>query len=86
MIIANIFTGLIIVAAGVLTLKYNFQVANLFGRSNWFERNLGSGSTYLVLKLASVLLMIFGLLMVVGLHDNLLRVFLSPLSNLFQRP
>jgi hypothetical protein len=81
MFIVNFILGLIIVIVGVIMLKMNFQVTNLFGRNNVFERRLGSGSTYFVLKVVALLVIFFGFLMMFSLHDNLLNLLLTPLTN-----
>lgn len=85
MFITNFIFGLLIAGVGVLLLKFNFQVSNMFSRNNVFEQYLGSGSTYFVMQVVSVLVVIFGLLMAFSLHDNLLSWVTSPLRGLFSR-
>lgn len=85
MFITNFIFGLIIIGIGVLLLKFNFQVSNMFSHYNAFERYLGSGATYMVMQVMAVLAVIFGLLMMFSLHDNLVGWLLSPLTNLFSR-
>src|SRR5690606_7425202 len=82
MFITNFIFGLLIVAIGVVMLKFNFQVSNMFSHNNVFERYMGSGATYFVMQVMSVLAVIFGLLMMFSLHDNLLSWLTSPLRNL----
>lgn len=82
MFIVNFIFGLIIVGIGVLLLKYNFQVSNMFSHNNVFERYMGSGATYFVMQILAVLTVIFGLMMSFSLHDNLLNWVTSPLRNL----
>ncbi len=84
MILTNIFFGILIIAAGVFALKYNYQLVNSFGNDNWFEQHLGAGSTYGVVKIFSVLLILFGLLKIFGLDDDITRFIFSPLSGIFK--
>jgi magnesium-transporting ATPase (P-type) len=85
MSIANIFWGLILIAIGVLMLKFNFQLTRMFSNNNWFERNLGSGSTYIVMQMASVFIIFYAILLIFGLSDNFLSWLVSPLRSLFNR-
>ena len=85
MSIAGFFYGVILIFIGFLILKYNYQVTNMFSRNNVFERYLGSGSTYFVMKIAGLLVMLLGLLMMFGLADDTLRWLVSPLTNLISR-
>ena len=85
MSVAGFFYGIILIFIGFLVLKYNYQVTNMFSRNNVFERYLGSGSTYFVMKMAGVLVMLLGLLMMFGLADDALRWLVSPLTNLLSR-
>lgn len=82
MFITNFIFGLLVVGIGVLLLKFNFQVSNMFSHNNVFERYLGSGMTYVVMQIAAVFVIIFGFLMAFSLHDNLLRWITSPLRDL----
>lgn len=82
MFITNFIFGLLIIGVGVLMLKFNFQVSNMFSHNNVFERYMGSGATYFVMQVVSVLAVIFGLLMMFSLHDNLISWLVSPLTNL----
>ena len=85
MIITNILFGLILVGVGVVMVKYNFRLTNLFSRYNWFERHLGSGSTYFVMQALAFFVIIYGTMLMLGLSDNFLSWVTSPLRNLFQR-
>lgn len=83
--IGNILFGLLLVAGGVSMLKFNYQISNMFSHNNWFERNFGSGATYIVFQLLGVLVSIYGVLMVLGLHDNIVGFLLSPITNVMER-
>ncbi len=83
MIIQQIIFGLLAVALGVITLKYNFQIVNNTARLEFIESKLGSGTTYLVYKLLSILLVIGGVLYMTGLYHGALSWLLSPLVGLF---
>jgi uncharacterized membrane protein SpoIIM required for sporulation len=84
MLIANFLIGIMIMAAGIVGLKMNYQLVNSFGRNNIFERKLGAGMTYPVFQFLAVLVIIAGFLTMFSLHDNVLRILLSPLINVFQ--
>lgn len=79
--ITNFIVGILIVAAGAVSVLYNYKIVNSFGRNNWFEQHIGSGSTYMVFKFFSILVILFGFTMMISLHDNLISFLLSPLTN-----
>lgn len=83
-ILSHLFLGLIFIALGVLGLKYTFSIMNYTGRQDWIESKLGSGSTYGVYKIFSVLLVLGGLLYATGLAGNVFGPLLSPLKGLFK--
>ena len=82
MLITNFFFGLLVVAAGVLGIKFNFKLVNLFGRNNIFEQKLGAGTTYPMFQLFAILTILFGILLMFSLHDNVLNFILAPLIEL----
>ena len=79
-ILLHLILGLAIMAAGVLTLKNNYRVANtmLIG---FAEQHLGAGGSYLAWKLLSILIIFAGLTVFFGIYDNILGWLLSPLTN-----
>ena len=79
----QIIFGLLAVGIGVVTLKYNYQIANFTGDIGFVERYLGAGSTYGFLKFLSVLLIIGGFLYMTGLANPILDWLLSPLGAFF---
>jgi hypothetical protein len=83
MFIANFFFGLIVMAIGVLMLKYNYQISNMFN-VDMFSRVLGSGGTFLIMQLVAILVLLFGFLLAFSLHDDILGWLFSPLDNLFR--
>jgi hypothetical protein len=83
MFIQRILVGLIIIAAGIITLKFNFQIIGWTGGWDFIDSKLGSGSTYGVLKLLSLLLIVGGLLYATGLLGYLLGPWLRPLAQFF---
>ncbi len=85
MLLQNVFYGLILIALGVVTLKYNFQIVNNTSRLEWIESKLGAGSTFWVYKLFSVALVFVGILVLTGLGTPFFRWLLSPLNSVFQR-
>lgn len=80
-IIGQILLGLIIIAAGVMTLIKNYQVANTIPL-RWFEQKMGSGSSYTLWKVISVVLVFAGLTVMFGFGDNLMAWLLSPITNM----
>ena len=83
MFVVNFVLGLMIVIAGVVAVKMNFRIVQLFSRDNVFERKLGPGSTYLVFQLVAILAILFGGLMMFSLHDNILEFLLRPFTQAF---
>jgi len=83
MFIVNFFVGLLIVGAGVLMIVKNYQLTNLFGRNNIFERKLGSGSTFMMMKLLGLFVVFLGFLMTFSLHDNFFEWIMSPFVGAF---
>ena len=82
----NLGIGIIVVAIGVVSLKYNFQVVGITGRQDWIERRLGGGSTYFAFKLFSVLAIFAGLIFMTGLSTPFFTWLLSPLRGLLTPP
>jgi hypothetical protein len=80
-IFGQILLGLAIIGAGVLTLIKNYQVANTMPL-RWLEQKLGSGSSYSIWKIISVLLVFIGFTVMFGFADNLLAFLLSPITNM----
>ena len=80
--IGNFFTGLILVGIGTLTLVFNFQIVNTFGRQDWIERRLGGGTTFLFFKVISVLVVFVGLLFATGLGGSFFTWLLSPIAHI----
>ena len=82
MFVTNAIFGIILIAIGVVGLKFNFQIVSAFGRNNIFEQYLGPGTTYPVFKLVALLVSIFGLFMTFSLHDNVINILFGPLIGL----
>jgi hypothetical protein len=85
MLFQHIIYGLILIAAGIVTLKYNFQIVNNTARLQWIESKLGAGSTFLVYKLISIVLVLFGILFLTGFSNAFLNWLLSPVRGVFNR-
>ncbi len=79
--VANFFYGIAAIGIGIITLKYNYQIVGLTGHPQWIVAKLGQGSTYLVYKLLSILLIVFGLLLALGLADDFFLWLFSPIKN-----
>jgi hypothetical protein len=80
--VQNLFIGLLLVGIGTLTLVYNYQIVGYTGRQDWIEYRLGGGTTYLVFKLFSILVVAFGVLLATGLGGSAASWLLSPLTHL----
>lgn len=81
--IERIFYSTLLIGVGILSLKYNFQIVNNTSRLEWIESKLGAGSTFLVYKLLSILLVLAGILYLTGFGPAVLTWLLSPLQNIF---
>mgnify|MGYP006327267801 CR=1 FL=1 len=81
--ISRIFFGLLAIVIGTLGLRYNFAMTNTFPRLEFFERNLGAGSSYGIYKLLCLLLVIGGILFMTGFGPGVVNWLLSPLNALF---
>ena len=81
--IERIFYSALLIGAGILSLKYNFQIVNNTSRLEWIESKLGAGSTFLVYKLLSILLVLAGILYLTGFGPNVLTWLFSPLRSVF---
>lgn len=84
MLIGQFFIGLLFIIAGVLALKFNYRLTNSFSKNNIFEQKLGSGSTYLVFQIASVGAILWGIITMFGLGDNVLNFLLDPLLDILR--
>ena len=82
MSITSFFLGLIMMALGVLGLKYNYQLTNNFGSFGSLTSFLGTGNEYAVFKLLALLLVFAGFVTMFGLGDNVLNFLLSPLRGI----
>ena len=82
-LITHLAFGLLAITAGIVGLKYNFQLVGITGRLDWIESKLGSGSTYLAYKLLALLLVIGGALYATGLAGSVGNLFLNPIRSLF---
>ena len=85
MLIQRIIFGVIAIVLGVVTLKYNYAIVNNTSRLDFIESKLGAGSTYLVYKLLSLILVIGGILYITGWGVGVAQWLVSPLTNLFPK-
>jgi hypothetical protein len=79
----HLVTGLLLIVAGVLIVKYTFQLANMTGRLDWVESKLGSGSTYFVYKLLGLAVIVVGFLYATGLAVPFFTWLFGPLRSVF---
>lgn len=69
---------------GGVSLKYNFQLVGLV-RLQWVESKLGYGSSYIVYKVISVIMVLAGVIIIAGFGDNILDWATAPLRGIFPR-
>ncbi len=81
--LSRIIFGLLAIGVGITGLKYNFAVTNTFPRLQFFERNLGGGSSYGIYKIICIVLVIGGILYMTGFGPTIMGWLLAPLSGLF---
>lgn len=81
--IMRVILGLIAIVVGTAGLRYNFALTNTFPRLEFFERNLGAGSSYGIYKIICLVLVIGGILYMFGFGPGILSWLLSPLAKLF---
>ena len=79
-ILGQIIIGLLLIGVGILLLKNNYQVSNNL-RISFAERHMGSGGSYLLWKIIAVVVVIAGITVVFGFHDDALAWIFSPLTN-----
>jgi hypothetical protein len=79
-IIGQIILGLLIIAAGVMILKYNYQIANSIPMT-FADRYMGGGGSYSLWKVAAILIILIGFSVLFGIYDNILGWIVSPLTN-----
>jgi hypothetical protein len=48
---------------GVILMVYGFKIVNLFGHQQWAERRFGPGGTYLMWRMAAIILILGGIAM-----------------------
>ena len=80
-IFGQIILGLFMIVVGVVLLMKNYQVTNSMPL-HFFEQKLGSGSSYMIWKILSILLIFVGFTVMFGFYDEVLTWMLSPLTNL----
>jgi hypothetical protein len=81
LIVNHILWGIVAIVTGVTSIKFNYQLVGFTGRQDWIESKLGSGSTYFVFKMLSILIIAFGILYATGLWDPIGRILFAPLTN-----
>jgi hypothetical protein len=86
MIIQHFLLGLVALGLGGVSLKYNYQLVGFTGHIGFVEKYLGYGSTYIFVKMMSVLVCIGGFMYMFGLFDPAINWLLSPLAVFFHAP
>ena len=60
------FYGIILVATAIAIIKYAYQIGRFTGSLDWAERILGTGGTYLAIKLIGVIIIIVSIMYMAG--------------------
>ncbi|HVQ43494.1 MAG TPA: hypothetical protein VMT30_00825 [Candidatus Saccharimonadia bacterium] len=82
--LSGLLIGLSMVALGILGIKFTFWIHNVTGPLDFLERYTGSGSTYGIYKILSVLLVMIGIIWATGFGHNVMDFIFSPFVNLFR--
>jgi hypothetical protein len=82
MSIGGVFIGILLIALGVVTLKFNMAVANNLGTPTFLGRYFGPGREYAFYKLLSILIILLGFFVMFGLFGAIANLILSPFKNL----
>jgi hypothetical protein len=76
----NVIFGLLIIAAGTMIVIKSEQIFQNFGRIAFFEKYLGTdGGSRLGYKLAGLVVIFAGLLVMTGMGSGFMETALSPL-------
>ena len=73
------FSGLLAIIGAFLLIKYREKVVGFTGKFAWAEKYLGTGGTYNLMVIISIILFFWGVAKMTGTTD----VFLSPLRGIF---
>ena len=73
------FLGVLGIVFGILMVWKTYSLAQIFGNIPWAERNLGSGSTYMVIKLIGLLFIVLSFMYLFGI----LNILLFPFRGIF---
>ena len=82
--VSGLITGLIMIALGILGVKYSYWLHQQTGPIAGLEKYTGSGSTYGIYKIGSTLLVIVGILWATGFGYNVMNFIFSPLAGIFR--
>ena len=75
----NVFYGLLGVVAGILIIKYTYQITRATGSFGWAEEHLGGGTNTLF-KIIGVVLIVVSFMWMTGTAQSL---FISTFGPLF---
>jgi hypothetical protein len=69
--------GIIMIAVGILVMRYTYGLVQLFGKVDWAERNLGAGfgGTYALYKIVGVIIVVVAMLYMFGGAGFLVKPF-----------
>jgi hypothetical protein len=82
--IGGVFIGLLLVAIGLLTLKYNRQVASALGTPTFLYKYFGPGREYGFYVLLSFVVIFLGFFVMFGLFGIITDLVFKPFRGLIK--
>ena len=83
MFVADFLSGILIIAVGVVGVKYNAQITRTFGNNEWINHYLGPSATYGLFMILAFGVIVYGFLTMFGLSDDVIQTVLAPLRGVF---
>lgn len=81
--LSSVLIGLGMAAAGIVFVKYGYQIRNFTGSQDWLENVTGPGTTTGIYKIFGLILVVLGLLAATGFGNNVMSFLLAPFRGLF---
>lgn len=66
MVFVKILVLILAIIAGIYTIRYRYNMVQLFGKAEWAERYLGSGGTFSMWVFIGILMIVIALVWLVG--------------------
>ncbi|HKX73744.1 MAG TPA: hypothetical protein VJM32_07055 [Candidatus Saccharimonadales bacterium] len=84
MSISGVFIGILLIALGLVTIKFNRQVAATLGTPSFLYKYFGPGREYGFYILLSFILMFIGLFVMFGLFGIITDLIFKPFRGLIR--